>query len=230
MRASRSAIGVSEPVPASSCQRRREVVDHRHLVAASRETERGGPAEVAVAAKYQYSHRRGSVADGGGGADDERGVLRHSIRPMANGLAARNGGRAGLAALVAILLLGVGLRAQEAWDGRAPVYDASAYARIAANLDAGRGFTAGAGATQPSSNYSPGLPLLTAGVYELTGGVHDVTARLLLALLGSLAVPFTYLLARRLRRAMHWTHPDVLDASSGAMELDGGGLPRLPPA
>ena len=47
---------------------------------------------------------------------------------MENRLAGRNGGRLGLAALVAILLLGLGLRLGGAWDGRAPVYDASAYA------------------------------------------------------------------------------------------------------
>jgi hypothetical protein len=117
---------------------------------------------------------------------------------MENGLAARNGGRVGLAALVAILLVGVGLRVGEAWDGREPVYDAAAYAAIAANLDRGEGFTVGPAATQPSSNYSPGLPLLVAGLYKLTGGVHERTARVLLALLGSLAVLFTYLIGRRL--------------------------------
>ena len=47
---------------------------------------------------------------------------------MENGLAARNGGRIGLVGLVAILLLGLGLRLGEAWDGRPPVYDARAYA------------------------------------------------------------------------------------------------------
>jgi 4-amino-4-deoxy-L-arabinose transferase-like glycosyltransferase len=116
---------------------------------------------------------------------------------MANGLAARNGGRAGLAALAAILLLGLGLRLDYAWEGRAPVYDASAYAAIAANLDAGHGFTAGAGATQPSSNYSPGLPLLAAGIYKITGGVHERFARLILAAIGALAVLFAYLIGRR---------------------------------
>jgi hypothetical protein len=142
---------------------------------------------------------------------------------MANGLAARNGGRLGLAALVAILLLGFGLRAHYAWDGKAPVYDAQAYARIAANLDAGRGFTAGPTATQPSSNYSPGLPLLTAGIYKATGAPHERLARLILAAIGTLAVLFTYLLARRLRRSMHSTHPGVLNPSSGAMDLGGPG-------
>jgi 4-amino-4-deoxy-L-arabinose transferase-like glycosyltransferase len=117
---------------------------------------------------------------------------------MENGLAARNGGRIGLAALVAILLLGMGLRAMETWDGRAPVYDAAAYAAIAANLEAGEGFTVGADATQPSSNYSPGLPLFVAATYKATGGVHERFARLLLAAIGTLAVLFAYLIGRRL--------------------------------
>jgi 4-amino-4-deoxy-L-arabinose transferase-like glycosyltransferase len=114
------------------------------------------------------------------------------------GLAARNGGRIGLAALVAILLLGAGLRVDSAWQGRSPVYDAAAYATIAANLEHGEGFTLGAGATQPASNYSPGLPLFVAGVYAVTGGVHERSARLVLALLGALSVLFTYLIGRRL--------------------------------
>jgi len=122
---------------------------------------------------------------------------------MENRLAARNGGRVGLAALVAILLLGLGLRVVEAWDGRPPVFDAAAYAAIAANLESGEGFTVGPEATQPSSNYSPGLPLFVAGLYELTGGEHERFARLVLALIGSLSVLFTYLLARRLTRRFH---------------------------
>jgi 4-amino-4-deoxy-L-arabinose transferase-like glycosyltransferase len=120
---------------------------------------------------------------------------------MTTGLAARNGGRAGLAALVAILLLGAGLRVGEAWDGRPPVYDAAAYARIAANLEQGRGFTAGQAATQPSSNYSPGLPLLVAGAYKVTGGVHERLARVVLAFIGTLSVLFAYLIGRRLCRS-----------------------------
>lgn len=119
---------------------------------------------------------------------------------MENGLAARNGGRVGVAALVAVLLLGLGLRLGEAWDGRAPVYDAQAYAAIAANLDAGKGFTVGPQATQPSSNYSPGLPLFAAGLYKLSGGVHERFARVVLALIGTLSVLFTYLIGRRLGR------------------------------
>jgi hypothetical protein len=121
---------------------------------------------------------------------------------MESGLAARNGGRAGVAALAAILLLGFGLRLGEAWDGRAPVYDAKAYAAIAANLERGEGFTVGAGATQPSSNYSPGLPLFVAGLYGVTGGVHERLARVVLAALGTLSVWFAYLIGRRLGRAL----------------------------
>jgi 4-amino-4-deoxy-L-arabinose transferase-like glycosyltransferase len=117
---------------------------------------------------------------------------------MEKGLAARHGGRLGLLALVAILLLGLGLRVGEAWDGRAPVYDAAAYEAIAANLAAGDGFTVGPAATQPSSNYSPGLPLFVAGLNEVTGGEHERLARLVLAFIGALSVLFAYLIGRRL--------------------------------
>jgi hypothetical protein len=138
---------------------------------------------------------------------------------MESGLAARNGGRAGLVALVAILLLGLGLRVGYAWDGRAPVYDARAYAAIAANLDRGEGFTVGAGATQPSSNYSPGLPLAVAAVYEVTGGMHERAARLVLALVASLAVWFAYVIGRRLAHPL--PHPPRA-SEAGA----GGGVRR----
>jgi 4-amino-4-deoxy-L-arabinose transferase-like glycosyltransferase len=117
---------------------------------------------------------------------------------MPNRVVAGNGGRLGIAALVAIVLLGAGLRVGEAWSGRAPVYDAAAYAAIAKNLDEGDGFTVGARATQPSSDYSPGLPLFVAGIYKVTGGPHERLARLVLALIGALAPLLTYLLARRL--------------------------------
>lgn len=118
--------------------------------------------------------------------------------PAVSDLAARNGGRKGLVALVLVLLLGVGLRVDYAWEGRAPVYDAVGYATIAANLERGEGFRLGAEATQPASNYSPGLPLFVSGIYKLSGDVHERLARLALALIGSLAVLFTYLIGRRL--------------------------------
>jgi Dolichyl-phosphate-mannose-protein mannosyltransferase len=113
-------------------------------------------------------------------------------------LAARNGGKAGLVALAVILLVGLGLRSAEAWDGRSPVYDAQGYAAIAANLEHGEGFTLGPTATQPASNYSPGLPLLVSAVYEVSGGIHERSARLVLALIGALSVLFAYLIGRRL--------------------------------
>jgi 4-amino-4-deoxy-L-arabinose transferase-like glycosyltransferase len=117
-----------------------------------------------------------------------------------NGLTERNGGRAGLAVLALVLTLGLGLRLGEAWDGRAPVFDAAAYATIATNLEHDQGFTLGADATQPASNYSPGLPLFVAGAYKLSGGVHERTARVILAFLGTLTVLFTYLIGRRLSK------------------------------
>lgn len=86
----------------------------------------------------------------------------------------------------------------EAWDGRPPVFDAAAYAKIAANLDEENGFTLGPSATQPASNYSPGLPLFVAGIYKLSGGVHERLARIVLALIGTLSALFTYLIGRRL--------------------------------
>ncbi|HEX8689747.1 MAG TPA: glycosyltransferase family 39 protein [Solirubrobacterales bacterium] len=118
--------------------------------------------------------------------------------PHFQGLAARNGGWFGLAVLAAILLLGLGLRLDYAWEGTTPVYDALAYERIAANLERGEGFDLGTNATQPASNYSPGVPLLAGTAYELSGGVHERHARLVLALIGALAVLFTYLIGRRL--------------------------------
>ncbi|HTT95387.1 MAG TPA: hypothetical protein VMF55_11995 [Solirubrobacterales bacterium] len=129
---------------------------------------------------------------------------------MPNAVVARNGGRWGFAALVAILLLAAGLRVGEAWDGRAPVFDAAAYAAIARNLDEGHGFTVGAKATQPSSDYSPGLPLFVAAIYKVTGGVHERLARVVLALIGSLAVLFTYLLALRLATAARFRDSDLV--------------------
>ncbi|MBS1894284.1 MAG: hypothetical protein JST59_23540 [Actinobacteria bacterium] len=125
---------------------------------------------------------------------------------MPNRLVAGNGGRLGIAALVAILLLGAGLRLGEAWSGRAPVFDAAAYAAIAKNLDEGNGFTVGAAATQPSTDYSPGLPLFVAGIYKVTGGVHERLARIVLALIGALAPLLAYLLARRLATPLRPLH------------------------
>jgi 4-amino-4-deoxy-L-arabinose transferase-like glycosyltransferase len=113
------------------------------------------------------------------------------------------GGRNRALALVALLALGLGLRLDYAIRAPdRPVDDARAYARISRALFEGEGFTQGDGPRyrhlQPASNYSPGLPLLVAGVYEIRGAADERAARIVLALLGSLAVPFAFLLGRRL--------------------------------
>jgi len=113
------------------------------------------------------------------------------------------GGRGRALALIAIFLLGLGLRLDYAIRApNHPVDDARAYARISRALFDGEGFTQGQGPgyrhLQPASNYSPGLPLLIAGVYEIRGAADERAARIVLALLGSLAVPFAFLLGRRL--------------------------------
>jgi Dolichyl-phosphate-mannose-protein mannosyltransferase len=118
-------------------------------------------------------------------------------------VAARNGGRLGLAALAAILALGLGLRLAYAAEGRDyQPPDARVYARIAENLYRDGDFSARGSELgpihQPASAYSPGLPLLLAGVYGLTGGVHLELARIVLAVVGALAVLLTYLIGRRL--------------------------------
>jgi hypothetical protein len=118
-------------------------------------------------------------------------------------LEALAGGRARLAALALILALGLGLRvgfAIEPLNPQPP--DARGYARIAESLYNSGSFEQRGNflpsEVQAPSNYSPGLPLLTAAVYELRGGVDLRLARITLAVLGSLAILFTFLIGRRL--------------------------------
>lgn len=111
------------------------------------------------------------------------------------------GGRPALL-LALVFALGLGLRLDYAIRApEQPVDDARAYARIARSLYEGEGFTQGEGPAyrrlQSASNYTPGLPLLTAGVYELRRGADEETARIVLALLSSLAVPLAFLLGKR---------------------------------
>ncbi len=133
------------------------------------------------------------------GVEHSRGAFRSRIA----GLAARNGGRAGFAVLVTILLAGAALRIGYAWDPYEPqVLDARAYARIARGLEQNGSFSQRGAFTpaqvQPASNYSPGLPLLVGGLYRASGGVDARLARVVLALLASLSVLFAYLIGRRL--------------------------------
>jgi 4-amino-4-deoxy-L-arabinose transferase-like glycosyltransferase len=103
--------------------------------------------------------------------------------------------------LLAIVALGLGLRLDYAIRApNRPVDDARAYARISRALYDGEGFTQGKEAgyrhLQPASNYSPGLPLLTAGLYAIRGAADEEAVRIVFALLGSLAIPFAFLLGR----------------------------------
>ena len=105
-----------------------------------------------------------------------------------------------LAALIAVLVVAAGLRIGFALDPQRPQEpDSIGYARIAKNLSQGNGFQEGGFRThlQEPSNYSPGLPLLVAGVYELSGGPHIELARIVLALIGSLGVLFAFLIGSR---------------------------------
>jgi 4-amino-4-deoxy-L-arabinose transferase-like glycosyltransferase len=111
------------------------------------------------------------------------------------------GGRRRAAAFLVVFVLGLGLRLDYAIRApQHPVDDARAYARISRALYEGDGYTQGPGFgyLQSASNYQPGLPLLVTGIYELRGAADEETARIVLALLGSLAIPFTFLIGRRL--------------------------------
>src|SRR5258707_11134552 len=95
-----------------------------------------------------------------------------------------------LALLFAITALGFGVRVGYAVQQPSPnPPDGVAYARIAESLYRDGSFDArpmGANQeVQPSSSYSPGLPLFVAGVYYLSGGVHLTLALILLALIGA---------------------------------------------
>lgn len=111
------------------------------------------------------------------------------------------GGRLPAVLLALVFLLGLGLRLDYAIRApQHPVDDARAYARISQALYEGEGYTQGEGNEhlQSASNYQPGLPLLTTGIYELRGEPDQEAARIVLALLSSLAVPFAFFLGRRL--------------------------------
>ena len=133
---------------------------------------------MAIAAAASTSHGRRS------GRREPRARLRDLPRPV-------------LAALAVILLVGFLLRA---WGATHPVPDpgpdAAAYRAMAAHLfETGRYGTPFQ--TSPS-DWSPGLPLLVAGLYTVIGAAEETAARLLIAVLGTLMVLFTFLIGRRL--------------------------------
>lgn len=111
------------------------------------------------------------------------------------------GGRFAAIAVISLTLLGLGLRLDYAIEApQKPVDDAHAYARISQALYEGEGYTQGRGYEhlQSASNYQPGLPLFVTGVYEVWREPDQTAARIVLALLAALAVPFAFLLGRRL--------------------------------
>lgn len=108
-----------------------------------------------------------------------------------------------LIALLLIVLAGLALRVDHAWQGTDEnLPDSAAYERIARGLHQDGVFEqVGPGTPahpQPASNYSPGLPLMAGGVFELTGTDDVRLVRILLALISTLAIPLTFLIARRL--------------------------------
>jgi dolichyl-phosphate-mannose-protein mannosyltransferase len=129
-----------------------------------------------------------------------------AARERARTLPARHGGAVVLASLAVVVALGFGLRLQQAIDppsnpgGDSIVAyqgnDSKAYEKIAAALyEDGR---YGTPEMRSPSDWSPGAPLLYAGVYFLTGGVDAEKARIAVALLGAAMILIVYLLGRRL--------------------------------
>ncbi len=111
------------------------------------------------------------------------------------------GGRRAAVALALVFLLGLGLRLDYAIRApQHPVDDARAYARISRALYEGEGYTQGPGFgyLQSASNYQPGLPLFVTGLYEVRRAPDERFARIVLALLSSLAIPFAFAIGRRL--------------------------------
>ncbi|MBN8867421.1 MAG: hypothetical protein J0H98_07690 [Solirubrobacterales bacterium] len=108
-----------------------------------------------------------------------------------------------LLAVFLIATAGLILRLDAAWHGtERNLPDSAAYERIARGLHEDQTFTQKGPGTpihpQPASNYSPGLPLAVAGVFDLAGHDDVRLARILLALVSSLSIPMAWLLARRL--------------------------------
>lgn len=135
----------------------------------------GVPMAIAAAAPTSHGRPPGPA---------QRARLRDLPRPV-------------LAALGLILLVGFALRA---WGATHPVPDpgpdAAAYRAMAEHLfETGRYGTPNQ--TSPS-DWSPGLPLLVAGLYTVLGSAEETAARLMIAVLGTLMVLFSFLIGRRL--------------------------------
>ncbi len=108
-----------------------------------------------------------------------------------------------LTVLMLIVLAGLFLRLDQAWQGAEHnLPDSAAYERIARGVSQDGVFEQRGPGTpahpQPASNYSPGLPLLTAGIFELTGADSARVARLVLALIAAAAIPISWRIGSRL--------------------------------
>jgi hypothetical protein len=125
------------------------------------------------------------------------GSLRAVTGERLRGLPERHGGRWALVLLAAIIALGVGLRVYYALEKENGVQDDSIrYYFIAQSLYKDHSFDAPE--VQNDDAYHPGSPIFHAAVWALTGGVNPKASRVAAALLSSLMILFTYLLARRL--------------------------------
>ncbi|HEY7950079.1 MAG TPA: glycosyltransferase family 39 protein [Solirubrobacterales bacterium] len=106
-------------------------------------------------------------------------------------------GRTTLLLLVAILVLGFGLRAYRVVEPLpTPGDDARAYYALSKALYEEQSF--GGPTFDDSSDWSPGAPLLYAASFYATGGAREGTARIVELLLGLGAIVVVYLLGRRI--------------------------------
>jgi 4-amino-4-deoxy-L-arabinose transferase-like glycosyltransferase len=106
-------------------------------------------------------------------------------------------GKKTLILLVAILLLGFGLRAYRVVEPLPqPGDDAHAYYALSKALYTEGSF--GGPSFEDPSDWSPGAPLLYAASFYATGGAREGTARIVELLLGLGAIVVVYLLGRRI--------------------------------
>jgi len=119
-----------------------------------------------------------------------------SLTAWARSLPERHG-RTTLLLLVAILVLGFGLRAYRVVEPLpTPGDDARAYYALSKALYEEQSF--GGPTFEDSSDWSPGAPLLYAASFYATGGAREGTARIVELLLGLGAIVVVYLLGRRI--------------------------------
>jgi 4-amino-4-deoxy-L-arabinose transferase-like glycosyltransferase len=119
-----------------------------------------------------------------------------SLKSWAHGLPERHG-RTTLLLLVAILILGFGLRAYRVVEPLpTPGDDARAYYALSKALYTEGSF--GGPDFDDASDWSPGAPLLYAASFYATGGAREGTARIVELLLGMAAIVVVYLLGRRI--------------------------------